>query len=128
MRYLAAVAAAASFVALACSGGPTETAASCAPFVTRAQGAVFVGGGQASAAEAGPVFSVVQRQRKCEDVFVIVTDSAAPAPKRDPWADGDSFLPAGTKLYQRAGSEPGQELVVEYAPGEWVRLVKQRGS
>jgi hypothetical protein len=127
MRITTPVAALGILVAMAaCTGGLTTPSGSCsgAP-VVRANGAVFAASGPASADEAGALFAVVARERACESPPVTVADSAPPRP-REPWVDGDGYmLKAGTRLYERVGSKPGQELVAERAPGEWVRLMRE---
>ena len=130
MRLTTSVAALGIVVALAaCNGGVTTPSGLCsgAP-VVRANGAVFAAGGPASADEAGALFATVTRERVCESPPVTVTDSAPPRP-REPWVDGDGYmLKVGTRLYQRVGSKPGQELVAEVKAGEWVRLVREGGE
>lgn len=114
--------------AAACNGGVTTPAGLCTGQpVARVNGAVYTARGPATASEAGALFSVVKRERTgCDDVIIIVADSAAPRPRHDPWVDGDaSMLRAGTELYQRVGGVPGQELVAQSAMGEWVRLAVQ---
>ncbi|HEY0154299.1 MAG TPA: hypothetical protein VGB92_19965 [Longimicrobium sp.] len=113
----------------ACNGGVTTPAGLCSGQpVAQVNGAIYVTRGQATAAEAGALFSVVKRERtKCDDVIMTVTDSAAPRPRYAPWVDGDaSMLKAGSELYQRVGAVPGQELVAQSALGEWVWLSAQR--
>lgn len=128
----AAAAFAAIVVIAACAGGEaTGPAGSCIGMFARAQGATYYPhadyAGAPKPSEAGALFAVVQRERKCEMPPVTVTDSAYPVYKHDgPVVDGDAMLlRVGTRLYMRVGSEPGQELVAEYAPGEWVRLVRE---
>lgn len=115
----------AALLALACEGGVTTPSGLCSGQpVVRANGATFTARGPATAAEAGALFAVVARERTgCNDVIIIVTDSAAPRRRADPWVDGDaSMLRVGTELYERVGGVPGQELVAQRAPGDWVRL------
>lgn len=129
MRISTYVAALGTLLAVAaCTGGVTTPAGLCTGEpVVRANGAVFTARGPATAAEAGALFSVVARERTgCDDVIITVADSAAPRRRHDPWVDGDaSMLKAGTELYQRVGGVPGQELVAQRAPGEWIRLAVQ---
>jgi hypothetical protein len=129
MRISTSVAALGILLAVAaCNGGVTTPSGLCTGDpVVRANGAVFTTRGPATAAEAGALFSVVTRERTgCNDVVVTVADSAAPRSRHDPWVDGDaSMLRAGTELYQRVGGVPGQEIVAQRSPGEWVRLAVQ---
>lgn len=130
MRNPTAAAALITLFALgACRQEPTGPQASCsgAP-VVQAQGTIFVATGPAAASDAGAVYAVVTRERSdaCNDVIVTVTDSAAidndPAASQ-PWVDGDATgLKSGTPLYVRVGTQPGEELVAERSPGEWVLL------
>jgi len=132
MRITTYAAVLAILAAAACGGGgPTVPSGLCTgEAVVRVNGAVFTGrgSGSATAAEAGALVTTVARERawRCDDVVITVTDGAAPRPRHDPWVDGDAMLlKAGTRLYERVGSEPGQELVAERAAGDWVRLVRQ---
>lgn len=126
MRNAISAAALAALVAVgACSIEATMPEALCTgdPAV-QAHGAFFTAVGPAAATEAGPLYVVVTREHTgCQDGTVTVTDSAAPSPSLA-WVDGDAFrLSAGTPVYVRVGTPPGQELVAERAPGEWIRLV-----
>lgn len=131
MRIPSSVAALGILVALAAcgKGGVTTPSGLCiGDPVLRANGANYIGRGPATAAEAGALVTVVARERSsaCNDVIITVADSAAPRRRHDPWVDGDaSMLRVGTQVYERVGGVPGQELVAQRSPGEWVRLVVQ---
>lgn len=119
--------AAAALAALLTAGGCSEVTiapAGLCVHAVQAQGTIFVldVSATATAAEAGALFAVVQRERnECiHGMPVTVTDSTPPPPPREPWVDGDAFgIPAGTRLYERVGPEPGQQLVAEISPGTW---------
>ena len=129
MRLSRAAACAALMAIAACAGGDaTGPAALCPGMIARVQGADYHWAGSAAPGEAGPVFDVVKRERKCVDVIGTVTDSVNPVFEHEgPVVDGDAMLlAAGTRLHVRLGTEPGQELVAERSPGEWVRLARKQ--
>ena len=128
MRGRTSFATLAAILALAaCAGGPTEPARACIGGLVQAGGAIYhLAMTPVTAAEAGELYVVVQRERGCEDGGAMtVADSAYTPGQPEPWRDGDAnSLPVGTRLYLRVGTEPGQELVAEHSSGTWLRFVR----
>jgi hypothetical protein len=120
---LPALSAALFLAVVACSESITAHAANCpAPGLVH-DGSFFLVDGPALSSEAGLQAGTALRDRGCEDVFVTVQDSVAPAAPQA-WTEGDAMgIPAGTRFYARAAAE-GEDDLVANVGGEWVRLTR----